>query len=370
MTTVTLSNPIATNDLQGMIETLKSSLMDRAVGGTGTLTTAEYAHIRRALLEHPRVKDRLPAFIKKCRTIDEFWSYIKGAYGSYAERRAFLAEHFNPLLDDLESDNINVAETFDTGPIIGQGGFGIVYKRRHKLLDTEFAFKIFAPAFESTEDSDHAIARFFREARILFELHNPYIIRIYDVGIENKRPFIKMEFFDGINLYEAMRKHGTIPYQKTLRIIKCIVLAINHAHEKGILHRDLKPSNVMIKPGQQLRVIDFGLGVYIENYLSSRITKTGHGIAGGVYTAPELLHDPKIKDVRCDIYSIGAIWYYLLTGRPPAGADIKEALERIHQIPSNHRDVVISCLLRFEERLSNCARLLSQIEQIEQVVEV
>lgn len=366
----TLPDPIAKNDLYGMLETLKSCLMDKAVGGTGTLATAEYAHIRRVLLEHPRVQDRLPPFIKKYRTIDEFWTYIKAAHKTYAERRTFLAEQFNPLLDHLESNNLDAMASFDAGPVIGQGGFGVVYKRKHKLLDKYFAFKVFAPAFESPQDSDNAIARFFQEARILFDLRSPYIISIYDVGMENKRPFIQMEFFDGINLDEAIRQYGTINYQKALQIIKCVVLAIRDAHEKGILHRDLKPSNIMIKPGQQLRVIDFGLGVYVENYLTSRITKTGHGVAGGVYTAPELLQDPKIKDFRCDIYSIGAIWYYLLTGRPPAGADIRETLDRIQQIPSDHRDAVIQCLLGCEKRLSNCSRLLSLLEQLEQVEQV
>jgi len=165
----------------------------------------------------------------------------------------------------------------------------------------DFAVKIFAPAFY--QGGEKELERFFQEAKMLFALDHPSIIKVYDAGLLGSRPFIRMEYFNGRNLNEILIEHGVLTPQEALVMMKNLASAISHAHSKGIIHRDLKPSNVMAAAPNQFRVIDFGLGLLVENELHTRFTKTGEGTISGYYFAPELVENPKLVDRRSDIYS-------------------------------------------------------------------
>ncbi|WP_330510208.1 serine/threonine-protein kinase [Petrocella atlantisensis] len=172
------------------------------------------------------------------------------------------------------------------------------------MLDMDFAIKFLSPIFSDDPDKDQV--RFFQEARMLFELKHESIINVYDVGILKNKPYIRMEYFDGEDLNTVLKKYGVFTLDTATDIILSVCEAMEYAHTK-VVHRDLKPSNIMISRPKKCRIIDFGLGIFKENQIYSRLTLVGKGVASGLYTAPELLVDPKIIDKRSDIYSIGAI---------------------------------------------------------------
>jgi serine/threonine protein kinase len=222
--------------------------------------------------------------------------------------------------------------------------------------------KLFAPIYDGLEG--HHMERFFREARILFSLNHPNIIRVFDVGLYQGRPFIRMELFDGETLNDVLKTRGRISSKSALAIVGRIAEGLDHAHKKGVIHRDLKPSNVMIAKPKQLRILDFGLGVFVEDDIVSRITKTGDSVVGGYYTAPELLQDPKLLDPRVDIYSLGAIWFNLLTGRAPVGVDVVEALDAEVELWQDEREALLKCLRPSNRRHASTRDLLAALEQI------
>jgi len=319
-----LPAPPPDDDLSLAVESLKLGLTARATGGG--MEESEYRRLRKLVVGHPVLGKKVPRFLKVCHSTDDFWQFIKAEFDNYAARRIYLAEKLNPLLDELESGEIAALALYERiDPPLGQGGFGVVMRYRHRLLDMDFAVKVFAPAF--SEGGEGHLDRFFREARILFQLNHPDIIRVHDVGMLGKRPFIRMELFDGDPPSRVLKERGTVPADRALWLVKRVADALKHAHEDvQVVHRDLKPSNIMVKKPGQLRVIDFGLGVFIEQELISRITRTGQGVVGGHYTAPELVQDPKLIDPRSDIYSLGVLWFEMLVGRVPGAMDVEDAL--------------------------------------------
>lgn len=358
-----LPEPTEKDDLFLLVEELKAGLTDFSTGGT--MDNDEYVRIRKILLGS-HIRDLVPDYIKECRILNDFWPFIK-EFGNYADRRAYLAKTLNPLLDHLEDGVQLIQSVFGEMELIGQGGFGEVFVYRDKLLGCYFAVKFFAPAF-SVGGEGH-LERFFREARILFELNHPSIIRVFDVSMAGRRPFIKMEFFDGKNLNHVLQNYGAIPPDKALILMENITEALRHAHEDvGVVHRDLKPSNIMVAKPNKFRIIDFGLGVFIESDLISRITKTGVAVAGGYYTAPELVANPKLIHPQSDIYSIGAVWFNILVGRPPAGSNISNTLRYVDNITDEYIQVVLKCLEDHPRRYSSCSELLLDLRKLKRNV--
>ena len=279
-----------------------------------------------------RVSKMLPSFIKTSRTTVDFRRDMQSKYPHYKERRQYINQELQPIFDYLKSvadgtDSFTSNdESYELGDILGNGGFGMVYKYRHKLMDFDFAIKIFEPIFVSNEENIEGEKRFFREAKILFQLNHENIIRIYDIGRTNGKPFIRMEFSDGYTLQDFIAKNGTVSFSHSKRPIIALLRGLEYAHRAGIIHRDLKPANLMVTKNGKYKIIDFGISAYIENENHSKLMKTGESVAGGLYTDPMLMGSPKLRDVRSDIYSVGAIWYYLLVGRAPAGGDVRETL--------------------------------------------
>lgn len=342
-----------------IIEILKEGLVSYATGNPTDFNNDEYKRVRKILLSTDQLSNKLPEFIKQYRSLDEFWGYIKEVSSSYAGRRQFLGEVFNPLLDELETGNSTMTNDYSELEIIGSGGFGEVKRMRHDLLKMDFAFKFYSPIFAN--DDERNVERFFREAQILFKLFHQNIIKIYDVGLFGNRPFIRMELFNGKNLNKVLIEHGRFPIDKSLDLMNEIADALKHAHEIGIVHRDIRPSNIMIARPRQVRIIDFGLGIYLENEITTRLTRTGHNIAGGHYTAPELISNPKIIDPRTDIYSFGAVWYNLVTGHVPAGSRIRETLYSVEGINEEIAEIILKCLEDIGGRYQSMQELISAL---------
>ena len=174
-----------------------------------------------------------------------------------------------------------------------------------------------------------------------------------------------VEYFEGLNLNQVLTKSGTLNPDKVLIMIESLVEALIHAHEEvGIIHRDLKPSNIMVAQTNRFRIIDFGLGVFIENDLYSRITKTGENVISGYYNAPELIKDPKLIDKRSDIYSIGAIWFTMLIGQPPAGSTILQQLREINGLENKYVECIDRCLADMNNRYEDCYELLTDLKKL------
>lgn len=362
MTRPELPPPSAADDLLRLAERFKRGLIEFATNGEDPLTPAEFLSIRKTLRASPAAA-YLPDFIAQCRDLGDFWAYVKGQFSKYEERRRFLAESLNPLLNHLEDEGASgLGSHLQMGEVLGQGGFGVVHRCQHTLLNLDFALKLFAPAF-GEEGAGH-MDRFFREARILFRLNHPNIIRVYDVGMLRRRPFIRMEYFPGKNLNDVLRDHGPLRPSAALHVVQAVSEALNHAHSVGVVHRDLKLSNVMVDRPRQFRVIDFGLGVFVEEDLVSRITKLGEGVVSGLFTAPELIANPRRIDPRSDLFSLGALWYNLIVGRPPAGTSAASSLGELPGVSGAYTEVVLRCLDDVERRFQSASELLDALAQL------
>ncbi|MGB2864406.1 MAG: serine/threonine-protein kinase [Sedimentisphaerales bacterium] len=203
--------------------------------------------------------------------------------------------------------------------LLGQGGMGVVYKARQRQLDRLVALKILPPQIGRTE----AFAeRFTREARSLARLSHPRIVIIYDFGhTEASLYYFIMEFVDGTDLRRVIQT-GELSASEALKIIPQICEALQYAHEEGIVHRDIKPENILLNRKGQVRIADFGLAKLLDRPATgptSMLTKVGQQMGTPHYMAPEQIEHPSEVDHRADIYSLGVVFYEMLTGELPLG---------------------------------------------------
>jgi len=234
--------------------------------------------------------------------------------------------------------------------VLGRGGFGAVYAVRDELTQVEFAIKIFDPS--PLVASPDAKKRFLREAGLLFRLNHASIIRVFHAGtLSSGDLFIRMERFNGDSL-QAFLAGRSVTVSESVEIISRLASALEHAHAQKIFHRDLKPTNVLVSPTlNEIRLIDFGLGILVEEIVSqSRLTKSTAGF-GDVYSAPELLEDPRILSPATDVYSLGAIWYRLIVGLAPRGTGVEGSIESSDLHPE-HKSLLRRCLANSGNRPS------------------
>ena len=199
---------------------------------------------------------------------------------------------------------------------IGAGGMGEVYRARDHRLERDVAIKIFAPW---RRIDDFARRRFRKEALALAKLNHPSIASVYDVGEQNGRDFLVMEYVPGQSLAEKV-KSGPLPLGQALALGEEIAQALEEAHEHGVVHRDLKPANVIVTPKGHAKVLDFGLAKLLAEESAGDATLSVPETAGLVgtplYMSPEQT-EGKAVDSRTDVWSLGVVLYELLTGKPP-----------------------------------------------------
>ncbi len=194
---------------------------------------------------------------------------------------------------------------------IGSGSMGRVYKATHQLMGRVVALKIIAPEIVSNE---RAVARFYREMKLVGRLDHPNVVRAFDSDSVNNILYIVMEYVQGRSLAQ-MLKDGPLPPQEVVGYAAQAALGLSHAHEQGIVHRDIKPSNLLLTDEKIIKVLDLGLGVLME--ADSHATfATADGIAVGTvdYMSPEQACGKDV-DGRSDLYSLGCSMYHLITGR-------------------------------------------------------
>ena len=199
---------------------------------------------------------------------------------------------------------------------LGRGGMGVVYKARQPKLDRFVALKIIA--HEKADDQWFA-DRFTREARTLARLNHPNIITIYDFGEVENRFFLLMEFVDGLNLRQLLESGKAKP-EEVLSIIPRICEALQFAHDYGVVHRDIKPENIMLDKSGRVKIADFGIAKIVGGDNKTKgLTGEQQVIGTPNYMAPEQVERPLQVDHRADIYSLGVVFYEMLTGELPLG---------------------------------------------------
>jgi tRNA A-37 threonylcarbamoyl transferase component Bud32 len=200
--------------------------------------------------------------------------------------------------------------------LLGQGGMGMVYKARQRQLDRFIALKILLP--ELSRDPAFA-ERFNREAKALARLNHPNIVGVYDFGTTGDFYYFVMEYVNGMNLWELERSKKLTP-EEALAIVPKICDALQYAHDEGIVHRDIKPGNILIDKKGRVKIADFGLAKLVGKQPQDfHLTQTKMTLGTPHYMAPEQLADPQKVDHRADIYSLGVVFYEMLTGELPMG---------------------------------------------------
>lgn len=207
----------------------------------------------------------------------------------------------------------------------GKGGMGAVYEALDLQLNRRVALKLMlAPSSPEGQPPSQEEERFIREAQLAAKLRHPNIVTVYEAGTLEGRHYIAMQFISGRPLSDLLGKGG-LPLRQLVRILRDVALAVHHAHQEGVLHRDLKPANILVDAHQTPYVTDFGLAKETRRPGAATpgpaITLADRVVGTPQYMSPEQALGEKHIDRRADVYSLGAILYELLTGRPPFRGD-------------------------------------------------
>ncbi|HNX29012.1 MAG TPA: protein kinase [Syntrophomonadaceae bacterium] len=221
-----------------------------------------------------------------------------------------------------------LGDRYEILEIIGEGGMAIVYKARDITLDRVVAIKVLKDEFDNDPSF---VERFKIEALAAAKLSHPNIVNIYDVGQQNNKHYIVMEYVEGKTLQETISSQGLMPVTKAVDIAAMICDGLQAAHEKGIIHRDVKPHNILITNSGIVKVADFGIAQAISK---KTLTFNGHIVGTVHYIAPEQAKGETVTPAT-DIYSLGCVLYEMLTGIVPFDAEspLTVVLKHIHDEP-------------------------------------
>lgn len=244
--------------------------------------------------------------------------------------------------------------------LIGRGGMGAVYKARQPNLDRVVALKILGP--KPGVEPGFA-ERFTREARALAKLNHPNIVSVHDFGHAGDLSFFIMEHVDGPNLRE-IQTAGRLSAKEALAIIPQICSALQFAHDKGVVHRDIKPENVLLDQNGHVKIADFGLAKLMGTERSNfTLTEPDHVMGTPHYMAPEQVEHPSDVDHRADIYSLGVVFYEMLTGELPLGK-FSPPSGKV-EVDVRLDDVVLRTLEKEpERRYQNVSEVRTQVQTI------
>jgi serine/threonine-protein kinase len=239
--------------------------------------------------------------------------------------------------------------SYRLGDELGRGGMGTVHRAEHRLLARQAAIKLIRPELLGARDPDTArimVERFKREAQASASLRSPHTIELYDFGAtEDGAFYYVMELLDGMSLDELIERNGPVPAERAIAIIRQVCLSLAEAHARGLIHRDVKPSNIFLtRMGLQVdfvKVLDFGLVKAQESREQTLLTQQGMTTGTPAYMAPEMAMGESDIDSRVDVYAVGCVLYYLLTGQLVFEADTPMKMMHRHisdaPAPPSHR---------------------------------
>jgi tetratricopeptide (TPR) repeat protein/predicted Ser/Thr protein kinase len=262
-----------------------------------------------------------------------------------------------------------LAQRYEVLGLLGEGGMGAVYKARDVELGRMVALKVIRRELAGNRA---ILDRFKQELILATQVTHKNVVRIYDLGEADGTKFISMEFVEGEDLRTLIHRRTKLPPQEAVELIEQVCRALEAAHSVGVIHRDLKPQNIMRDKSGRILVMDFGLARTLEG---DGMTQTGALVGTMEYMSPEQALAQNL-DQRSDVFSVGLIFYELLTGQTPFRADsalaslIKRTQERVvpvteldHTIPAALSQIVSRCLERdVELRYQSAAQLLADLE--------
>ena len=266
---------------------------------------------------------------------------------------------------------------------IGAGGMGEVWRASHRMLARPAAIKLIAPK-QLGDDAPAMLTRFEQEAQATALLRSPHTVEVYDFGRADDGSFYYvMELLDGVDLHELVRAHGPLPASRGVHVIRQACHSLGEAHAEGLVHRDIKPANLLVcrygKDFDFVKVLDFGLVKQLKLADEPAVTQHDRLIGTPAFMAPEMLSGSAL-DGRADIYALGCVAYWLLTGQLVFEAESFVALAAKHlhedpvppsqrselEIPADLEAVIMACLRKnptqrpgsaeeLADRLSRCA---------------
>lgn len=254
---------------------------------------------------------------------------------------------------------------------LGAGGMGVVYKAHHAMLRRPTAIKM----LEVDRVDEEAVRRFEREVQITCQLNHPNTVAIYDYGRTPEGVFYyAMEFLDGINLQTLVTQYGPQSEGRVIHILSQVCGSLFEAHSLGLVHRDIKPANIMLdhRGGEPdvVKVLDFGLVKTVHEGEASEKASVDSLTGTPLYMAPESIQAPNSVDARSDLYAVGAVGYFLLTGKPvfEAGSIADLCQQHIDAVPvppsqrlgkgvsGELEHIILSCLEKTRAKRPQTAR--------------
>ncbi|UCC72763.1 MAG: serine/threonine protein kinase [Gemmatimonadota bacterium] len=226
---------------------------------------------------------------------------------------------------------------------IGKGGMGQVFFAQHTLMCRPTAVKVMQ---SGDGQASAGLARFEREVKVSATLTHPNTITIYDVGRTPDRSlYYAMEYLEGLDLQQLVERHGPLSPERTVYILKQVCGSLEEAHSRNIIHRDIKPGNIFLTRRGTLydfvKVLDFGLAKEIKEDAASGISKTGMVFGTPRYIAPETVYGNEEIDGRADLYCLGGVAYWMLTGQPPftAESSVEVLIDHVKTTPKRPSEV-------------------------------
>ena len=272
--------------------------------------------------------------------------------------------------------------SYQLGELLGRGGMGEVYKASHRMLARPAAIKLIRPEMLGGNDpavATRAIAQFRREAEAAAHLRSAHTVDLYDFGVtEDQTLYLVMELLDGMDLESLVQQHGPMPSPRVIHVLRQVCDSLEEAHARGLVHRDIKPANIHLgRVGSRedfVKVLDFGL-VKTAAVGTAQSLPTIEGVIMGTpaYMAPEMALGDHV-DARADLYALGCVAYYLLTGQQVFTGDtvlkvITQHLQAVPVPPSERTELpipatlerlVLACLAKKPEERPQSARQLAQ----------
>jgi serine/threonine-protein kinase len=274
--------------------------------------------------------------------------------------------------------------------MIGQGGMGAVYRANHRMLARPAAIKLIRPEIlghSTHEDPRVAVERFRREAEVVATLRSPHTVELYDFGVtEDETFYAVMELLEGLDLQGLVDRFGPVPSERVVAILRQACSSLGEAHRRGMIHRDIKPSNIYVtRMGLSVdfvKVLDFGLVKAKLPRDQANVMLTAPEVTTGTpaFMAPEMVQGEQPIDHRVDIYALGAVAYWLLTGQLVFNAVSAVAMLMKHAteapVPPSQRtelpihpeldDLILACLAKApSDRPANAEDLARRLAEIQ-----